>query len=101
LVKESSKPLNFAEMARSIDGFSGNLALTPGPKSMRFRVIWDKMSPMAIELIHELNGTSIFLHPASAEAYDEADRPALPLFSWSKVLRHPHWMPMIICKFPY
>jgi len=105
-VHKSDRFVNFAEMSREIDGFSGNISYGASTE-YPYRVIWPKLSQEAIAIIEEIDGSKVFMWPASIADYSIEDRIDLLVSGESQMPvgfseeTDPFWRPMVFWKEPY
>lgn len=89
--------VSFQELAREIDGFSGELPMPlPGYENI---IVWHALSQKAGQsLIELLISEEIYAHPFKADiAFAEGGE--FPSFPIAKTLKHytsPHWFPMTL-----
>lgn len=78
LINGEDKFWNFAEISRLVPGFAGEISY--GARDLNpNRVIWPKLSQEAIDIVNDINGSLIFMWPASIDQYAEEDQLDLPL----------------------
>lgn len=98
---KGSRYITFVELSKKIEGFAGELSYGAS-ETYPARVIWAGLSQEAIDLIEELDGDTIFLHPCTQEDYPEESRPQLPEFDFGARTRtEPSWLPMAFRNEPY
>lgn len=100
LVK-SNETVSFAELARNISRFEGNLPLSL--EEYPNIVYWFHCSKEAIQSLIELREEKqIFVHPSSYLLYLlDGCVPNSPIATRLRHYQKPHWCPVVFCSFPY